>query len=372
MNGHPILVAGGGIAGLAAAVGLARAGGDVLILERAVVLEEVGAGLQLGPNAAQGLQALGAWDAVEAVTYAPPEIHIRDGRSGSLLQRIPLGAGFTRRFGAPYRVAHRADLQAGLLSVVKQQRKIDLRLGQEVRHLLDNTTSSVKVQTPQGTVTGSCLIAADGVGSSIRQHLFPAHAAVAQPYTINRALLPDVPVVDGVAMECVNLWFLPEAHVVHYPVGRGRFNVVKVLDEPARAPQLTTALARILDHVPAWSTWQSLCVPSLPVWHEKAVCLIGDAAHGTLPFLAQGAAMALEDAVALAETDDRADPSGGFATFERLRKSRVERLDRQSRCLGGVYHAVGLKAAARNAALKFLPGSMGLRSVKWIYARASN
>ena len=341
-------IIGGGIAGLASGLALANMGATATLFEQAPKFEEVGAGLQLGPNAVRALEALEAWDAVSPSTYAPPAIHIRDGRSGRLLKEVELGRAFAARFGQPYRVAHRADLHEGLLAALNVRRSVDINLGQAVSH-----------KNFKGDV-----IAADGINSPTRLSLFPGSGAVLLPEKIYRALLP-MPELRGISAECVNLWLFPQGHVVHYPVSGGKkFNLVAVTQGELPALHFAKAAAELralLALVPNWLEWPAAYVPALPRWGHGNICLIGDAAHGTLPFLAQGAAMALEDAVALGKVN------ANLANYEAMRRARVSRLHQETLRNGNIYHLEGMAALARNAALRAMPQSLFLQPLAWIY-----
>ena len=344
-------IIGGGIAGLASGLALANMGATATLFEQAQKFEEVGAGLQLGPNAVRALQALEAWDAVSPSTYAPPAMHIRDGVSGRLLKEVELGRAFAARFGQPYRVAHRADLHEGLLAALKLRRSVDINLGKAVDH-----------KDLKGEV-----IAADGINSSTRLSLFPASGAIRVPELIYRALLP-MPALRGIAAECVNLWLYPQGHVVHYPVSGGKkFNLVAVTQGEQPSLHFAKAAAELrglLALVPNWLEWSGAYVPALPSWGQGNLRLIGDAAHGTLPFLAQGAAMAVEDAVALEKT--KAD----LRAYEAMRRARVARLHRETLRNGKIYHMQGMAALARNAALRAMPQALFLQRLAWIYDHA--
>lgn len=341
-------IIGGGIAGLASGLALANMGATATLFEQAPKFEEVGAGLQLGPNAVHALQALEAWDAVSPSTYIPPAIHIRDGLSGRLLKEIELGRTFAARFGQPYRVAHRADLHEGLLAALNVRRSVDIDLGKAVSY------KNVKGE----------VIAADGINSPTRLSLFPASGAVRLPEKIYRALLP-MPELRGIAAECVNLWLFPQGHVVHYPVSGGKkFNLVAVTqgEQPAlHYAKAAAELRALLALAPHWLEWPGAYVPALPNWGQGNVRLIGDAAHATLPFLAQGAAMALEDAVALGKVN------ANLANYEAMRRARVARLHQETLRNGKIYHLQGMAALARNAALRAMPHSLFLQRLAWIY-----
>jgi salicylate hydroxylase len=366
MRDRPILISGAGIAGLAAAIALAPKGHAVQVVERATAFSAIGAGLQIGPNAVRALKKLGAWHAVEPVTYSPPEIHVRDGTTGKMLQRIDL-TKFEARYGAPYRVAHRADVHAALLTVAQSLNNITVNLGAELLSFGIESDASVTIETAGRHFHGQYLIAADGQQSAIRATLFSAFVAQALPFTIHRTLLDTWPRAGNIAMDCVNLWLCPGTHIVHYPVTGNRLNIVAVAANAGMELPIAKipALADILSPHNKWTTWPVFRTPSLPAWHHGPVCLIGDAAHGTVPFLAQGAAMALEDAVTLADTMNDPDP---FSRFELLRKHRTTRLDQQSRRMAQIYHGKGAMALARNIVMRIMPASLAFAGIDWIYA----
>ncbi len=340
-------ILGGGIAGLAAAIALARQGHEVAVLEKAKTFDPIGAGIQLGPNAVRALQKIGAWDAVEPVTYAPPALCFRSGTSGRVLKQVPLGTAFESRFGQPYRVAHRADLHAGLLSVAQSLPQIEIAIA----------TSA----DPSG-VAGPVL-AADGLWSTTRERLFPNTAAHAQTSPLFRAMV-EMPQNPNIRFECVNMWYYPGAHVVHYPAGRsGKLNLV--IDAPKIGPRLHFARAAkilldVISSAPNWTQWTAAYVNPLATWHKNNVLLIGDAAHGTLPYLAQGGAMSLEDAAALMTTTDPGE-------FEKLRLSRCTNLHEQTLRMGKIYHLSGIGALVRNTALRFSSAESVLGRMAWIY-----
>jgi salicylate hydroxylase len=352
MKNQVFHIAGGGIAGLASALAVAGAGGSAIVMEKAPRFEATGAGLQLGPNAVRALQRLGAWDAVEPFTFAPPEIHIRDGASGKNLTRIELGKKFEQRFGQPYRVAHRADLHQALLTVTGSKSAIIINTNAEV--------------IARDTFDGFALIAADGVWSKTRDALFPGHAAITTQDTIFRGMLQNIPT------DCVTLWLYPGGHVVHYPVGNPtKLNLVAVTqgeDVQTHFKNACDELRGLLAQTAEWSKWPAAYVPPLQQWNKENVILIGDAAHGTLPYLAQGAAMALEDAASLGEVLARQkDAKVAFQELNNMRIRRTSKLHRSTIQVGKVYHCAGFPAKARSAILSAIPAQIQLSRLKWIY-----
>lgn len=344
-------ISGGGIAGLASALAVAGSGNSALVMEKTAQFEAVGAGLQLGPNAVRALQRIGAWEAVEPITSSPPEIVIRDGRSGKTLKRLDLGKKFETRFGAPYRVAHRADLVQALLAVAKTKSTITINTNAEV--------------IARDTCKGFALIAADGVWSKTREALFPNTSAVVSKDTIYRSL------TQGTVNEAVNLWLYPGGHVVHYPFGHpAKLNLVAVTQGETvenHFQNACDALREILTNK-IWSQWPAAHVPPLPRWSKNNITLIGDAAHGTLPYLAQGAAMALEDAAALHHILlSEHEAHAAFQKLTVMRSSRTSRLNKASQRAGKIYHLTGQLANLRNRVIQLTPSHLHLLQMAWIY-----
>ncbi|MFN4142554.1 FAD-dependent monooxygenase [Aestuariivirga sp.] len=385
MEREPFLVAGGGIAGLAAALALARHAGPVRLFEQAAAFEEVGAGLQMSPNGVGALRALGAWEDVEPSCVIPSEIHVRDGVSGRLLQRIRLGRPFEERFGAPYRVCHRSDLLAGLLAAARRHGTIELNTAQRAVSARQSGDSVTLEFAGGSAASGSGVIAADGIRSSLRALVCGEVAPVARGSVIWRGLIPLGKVPPEIEADCVTLWLCPGGHVVHYPVSNWRsFNIVAAADgavedggwqTPAPSSEVVRRFAVVWEELGAllatpdtYLRWPAADLPPLPVWSRGRLALIGDAAHATLPYLAQGAVMSLEDAVVLARELARFDSlPEGFAAYEQARKPRTARIQEQSRGMSRVYHAAGPLALARNLVLGFGSPSLALRRLEWIY-----
>ncbi len=349
-------IIGGGIAGLASALAVANAGGQAVVFEKAAKFEPLGAGLQLGPNAARALQKLGAWDAVKSITYAPPEIHMRDGRSGKVLKRLMLGKSFEQKFGHPYLTAHRADLHSGLIQVANSYSSIAIKTNSDV---------------PDLAMTGyGGLIAADGVRSKTREMLFPGTAANTTKDTYFRSLLPMPSSTRDVNFECVNLWLFPGGHVVHYPVGNpAQLNMIAITkgEEPnCFFKNASENLQSILALPTHFTKWQSAYVRPLKKWHQGNITLIGDAAHATVPYLAQGAAMALEDA-ALLQQELQSNPKTAIEMLSAKRISRTTKLHQNSVRARNIYHSSGVTALLRNIFLNVAPSAIIQSQLDWIY-----
>jgi salicylate hydroxylase len=351
MKNQVFHIAGGGVAGLASALAVAKSGNNAVLMEKAAHFEAIGAGLQLGPNAVRALQKLDAWDAIEPITSQPPEIQFRDGRTGKVLNNVLLGQKFESQFGQPYRVAHRADLIQALLSVAKTKSTITVKTNAEV--------------IARNSFNGYALISADGVWSKTREALFPNHSATVSNDVIYRCL------TDHVHEDRVVLWLFPGGHVVHYPVGMPqKLNLVAVTQGADVTTHFKTACDELQNILAArsWTQWPAAYVKPLSSWSRGNITLIGDAAHGTLPYLAQGAAMALEDAAELGEIiKSESEVSTAFVKLCQSRLLRTKKLHAATLRAGKIYHANSLIAAARNAFLQTAPSHLLLRQMAWIY-----
>lgn len=378
-----IVIAGAGIGGLTAALALAAKGFSVSILEKAARLEEAGAGLQLSPNASRVLIGLGLRDRLAPHAITPDAIRIMTARSGREVMRLPLGEAASAKAGAPYWVIHRASLQAALLAAVTDHPAIELRLGCAVEDVTIGA-SGVSVSN----VSGLALIGADGVRSAVRQQLFPdvqpAFAGlIAWRGTFDAGLL-------STAVNSVQLWMGPDAHLVAYPISGGRqVNMVAIVpgdvqpqgwSAPGDAAELAGHFAgarwpaealTMIGAVAEWRRWALFTMPDGGVWNQGPVALLGDAAHAMLPFAAQGAGMAIEDAAVLsnciAGAGDAADIPAALQLYAGLRRARVGRVQRTARQSGQIYHLRGPMALARDLTMQALGAARLQARQDWIY-----
>jgi salicylate hydroxylase len=401
-NRSRILIAGAGIGGLAAAIALARAGFEVAVLERAPAIAEIGAGIQLTPNATAALARLGLLDRIAAVAVEPQALVIRNGRSGRELLRVPLGPAARHRFGRPWLVVHRAELIAALAEVAAETPAIALRFGTAVERLAlhpDGVGVTLATGGAPREEHAAALIGADGLWSMVRRGAGDARAPAASGRTAWRATIPADRVPAELAGLDTGLWLGPDAHLVHYPIRRGSAcNIVAVVrDDPtprdggapgggesdrsrAGDPQhLRRHFARWAAPVQAliaqpatWMTWRLFDRPPLARWGQGGQTLLGDAAHPMLPFLAQGAAMAFEDAAVLAEAmaARRDDLPAALRAFEAIRQPRTARVQREARINGFLYHLGGPAVLARDAVLKGRGGAGLLERYRWLYGWA--
>ena len=387
-----VIVAGAGIAGLTAALALARAGLRASVLEQAPTLREAGAGLQLGPNATGVLIALGLRDRLTPAVMAPQAIRVMNGGSGREIVRIPLGAGIERRYGAPYWVIHRGDLQRVLATAAGDEPDVTLKLGIRVEDFATHI-NGVSVLGRSGTTIiderGIALIGADGIWSSIGTRIGIRRQPRYAHRTAWRATVPVNAVPEEFRADMVHLWLGLDAHLVHYPVKAGRLvNLVAIVHDQWRGTTWSAAgdraeimrnfqrfswheTARSLVGLPQqWLKW-ALYERRTPFrGGEGPVTLIGDAAHPMLPFLAQGAGMAIEDAAVLVDrlNQSRDDPAAALRAYESARRQRTARAQEASRRQGRIYGLSGPEALVRNIGMRVMGGDKLLERQHWIYS----
>jgi salicylate hydroxylase len=392
-----IFVAGAGIGGLTASLALAGQGFRVVILEKAERLEEVGAGLQLSPNASRVLVALGLQPRLAARAVVPDAISLMSARSGGEVARLPLGEAATARAGAPDWVMHRADLQAALQAEVNDHPDIELRLGCQFEDVVPHAKGLTVVQ--RGGMTRQqdmalALVGADGIWSSVRRHLFPEVQPQFSGLIAWRGTLEATRLPREYASRRVQLWMGPNAHLVAYPIsGAQQINIVAVVPGEWNRPgwsaaadgnELKNAFASagwpgsarmMIGAVDGWKKFALYTVPDSGEWTKGAIALLGDAAHAMLPFAAQGAGMAIEDAAVLARClgagagagENAAGIAAALKRYAQLRRARVARVQRLARQQGRIYHLTGPAALARDLAIKAMGPRRLLARQDWIY-----
>jgi salicylate hydroxylase len=383
-----IVIAGAGIGGLTAALALTRAGFRAVVLEQAARLEETGAGIQLSPNATRVLFDLGLGARLRPLAVAPEAIRVVNGASGRDIVRVPLGLTAAQRYGAPYWVIHRADLQAVLAITIAESPDVTLRLGTGVENFAVHQHGvTVEARGAQGLrdEQGIALIGADGLWSTLRTRLGERRSPHFAHRTAWRAVVPAAGLTDEFRESVTGLWLGRDAHLVHYPVKGGReINIVAIVRDdwhepgwsaPGQQGELAARFAgfapqaRALIAMPdRWQKWALFDRPPGRPRTRDPVTLIGDAAHPMLPFLAQGGAMAIEDAAVLASCLGRdEDVVRALRTYERTRRTRVARAQREARRNSWRYHLAGPLGFVRNAALGALGGENLLRRYDWLY-----
>ena len=386
-----ILIAGGGIAGVATALRVAAHGHSVTVLERRDAFTELGAGIQLAPNAFHALDCLGVGDAVRERAVFVDELRFMDGTTDEWVASMPLTGAYRRRFGNPYAVVHRTDLYAPLLDAARHTPRIDLRVNSSVARY-EHGPAGVTVHLDTGErLTGAALIGADGIRSSVRQQLVGDGEPRVSGHTIYRSVVPMEQVPPGLRWNTVTLWAGPKWHFVHYPIGRGRYlNLAATRDDGAREVVVgrPAGRAHVLAEFSAmggmarrllglgedWRSWVLCDRDPVDEWTDGRVTLVGDAAHPMLQYAAQGACVALEDAVVLGDLLDcaAAEMPERLAAFAAGRRERAAKTQLVARELGRrLYHPGGAAARERNAMLAALSDDELYDKVAWLHgARA--
>ena len=386
-KGRPLLITGGGIGGLAAAVGLARKGYKSIVLERAAQLGEIGAGIQLGPNAFHAFDYLGIGDQARKMAVYIDQLRLMDAMTGEDIATIPLDEPFRQRFKNPYAVIHRGDLHGVFLRACRENPLIELRTSAEVVGYEDAADETRAVLKSGEKVVGAGLIGADGLWSRVRAQLVGDGAPRVTGHTTYRSVIPTEEMPEDLRWNAATLWAGPKCHIVHYPLSSWKlFNLVVTYHNDAPAPVAGQPVAaeevlrgfqhvaprarRIIEHGRDWRLWVLCDRDPILNWTSGRVTLLGDAAHPTLQYMAQGACMAMEDGVCLSHEVDAAN--GDLATaFEEYRKKRVHRTARiqiQSRLIGDhIYHPAGGHAALRNAMMRSMSPRDYYDSLQWLY-----
>jgi salicylate hydroxylase len=391
-----VIVAGGGIGGLTAALALARRGFRVTVLEQAQRLEEAGAGIQLSPNATRTLIELGLDDALRPLAVAPGALRVMNAISGREIVRMPFGEFAEDRYGAPFWLFHRADLLGALADAASRQLGITIKLDRQVQDFVvhpNGLTVSALTATGIADERGFAVLAADGLWSPLRRQLGDR----VPPRSTGRAAWRGSVAAREVRAEfrepTVHLWIGPNAHLVHYPVRAGQLiNIVVIAADPnvdrnnalpnrgtltTRADLLSSLSdddwampARTLIRLPdAWQKWPLYERRPLKRWSEGAAALLGDAAHPMLPYLAQGAAMAIEDAAVVADCLARQpdDPARALRAYCSARQRRTRKLQLVSARNGARYHFGRPASWFRDAAMQTIGGKGLLKHHDWIY-----
>ncbi|HRK23578.1 MAG TPA: FAD-dependent monooxygenase [Beijerinckiaceae bacterium] len=382
------VIAGAGIGGLTAALTLARAGWTVDVFEQAHKLEPVGAGVQLGPNATRILYDLGLEAALAETAVATEQLIVRTGLDGRRRNGMRHTGEAVRRWNAPFLVIHRGDLQMTLLAAASATPGVTIMLGQRLEDISERTGRTMASFSKYGEVTeidADLIVGADGVWSKARSHVGLTGPTNFSGSVAWRTVVPAEAVPEAMRARNTNLWLGPGAHVVHYPVQSGRtINIVAVVDDGWRERGWSESgdiswinrrfidwhkdLRTLIGSAEHWLRWSLFDRPPEPKWSRGIITLLGDAAHPMLPFLAQGAAQAIEDAAALAAAlADTPDVAAALRNYERRRIPRTARVQKLSHRQRRIYHASGPLATARDIAMGLM-GEKGLADrFDWLY-----
>ena len=381
----PILVSGGGIGGLAAALALTRQGYAVKVLEQATELGEIGAGIQLGPNAFSAFDALGIGDLARSRAVYTDEMVMHDALDETLVGRIPTGEAFRARFGNPYAVIHRADVHGSLLEGAERSKRVEVATSTTVQRVEQDDDGVTVFDAKGGRHRGLALIGADGVKSAVRQQYVGDDARVSG-HVVYRAVVEKKDFPVDLQWNAASIWVGPNCHLVHYPLRGGeQYNVVVTFhsrdkeewsvregsrEEVQGYFEGICPRARQLIALPrSWKRWATADRDPIAQWTYGRATLLGDAAHPTLQYLAQGACMALEDAVTLGEalrvTDHRLDKA--FDLYQRSRIARTARIVLSAREMGRIFHAKGVERLVRNDLWKGRSPDRFYDAMEWLY-----
>jgi salicylate hydroxylase len=381
-----VLIAGGGIGGLAAALALAQKNIPSLVLEKASQLGEIGAGIQLGPNAFHCFDRLGVGETARKMAVYIDALRLMDSMADGEICHIDLGDAFRKRFGNPYAVVHRGDLHGVLLKACRDHSLIDLKVSSEVTGY-DQDRKGVAARLANGeTVRGAALIGADGLWSNVRKQMIGDSARVSG-HTTYRSVIPTEQMPEDLRWNAATLWAGPKCHIVHYPLSGWKvFNLVvtyhndapePVAGKPVPVEEVRRGFAHVCEraqniirHGKDWHMWVLCDRDPVNDWIDGRVALLGDAAHPMMQYMAQGACMAMEDGVCLADSlaKHAGDLEAGFSTYRDRRVLRTARVQLTSRAVGDhIYHPAGPHAALRNSIMSGKSQAEWLDVMEWIY-----
>ena len=382
---QPVLVAGGGIGGIAAALALVRRGFDVKVLEQAPQLGEIGAGIQLGPNGFAAFDALGIGEIARARAVYTDAMVMHDALDETLVGRIPTGAAFRQRFGNPYAVIHRADVHGSLLEGAQATGRIEVATSTQVQRIEQDASGVTVFDAKGGRHRGLALIGADGVKSAVRQQYVGDEARVSG-HVVYRAVVEKKDFPADLQWNTAAIWVGPNCHLVHYPLRGGeQYNVVVTFHsreaeqwsvrEGSRAEvqsyfdAICPRARQLIDLPKDWKRWATADREPIGQWNYGRVTLLGDAAHPTLQYLAQGACMAMEDAVTLGEALRVKDNDfiQAYALYQRSRVARTARVVLSARAMGRIFHAKGVERLVRNDLWKGRSPERFYDALEWLY-----
>lgn len=380
------IVIGGGIGGLAVSLALAKKGVAVRLFEQAAEIKEIGAGIQLGPNVFRMFECLGITSDVSKLGVFPEHLLMFDSVTGQEVTRITLDETFKNKFKYPYAVIHRADLHRVLLAANQQERLVELMPATKIV-AVEERSNGITVRTARGEQhSADALIGADGLWSTIRSLIVNDGKPIVSGHIAYRAVLPTSGMPKHLRWQSMVLWAGEKVHLVHYPLRGGElFNLVAVFhsnkyeegwDSFGDADELHERFAgtcsevrTLLAKIDSWRMWVLCDRPPVKQWSRGPMTLLGDAAHPMLQYLAQGACMAIEDAVCIADSVDEADGdfTSAFREYQAARYLRTGRVQITARVYGEFFHASGVARELRNMFLGHRTQDDALQSMEWLY-----
>ena len=386
-NQLPVLVSGGGIGGLAAALALVRQGFQVQVFEQSAEIGEIGAGIQLGPNAFHAFDALGVGDKARGRAVYTDYMVMHDALDETLVGRIETGEAFRKRFGNPYAVIHRVDIHSSLLEGAVETGRVEFFTSTRIEKIeQDEAAGTVTAIDQNGKRwTGQALIGADGGKSEVRAQYVNDPPRVTG-HVVYRAVVEKADFPDDLKWNAASLWAGPKCHLVHYPLRGGeQYNVVVTFhsrqqeqwgvtdgskEEVESYFQGICPKARQLIELPkSWRRWATADKEPIGTWVFGRATILGDAAHPTTQYMAQGACMAMEDAVTLGEAlrVTNKDWDAALALYQKNRVTRTARIVLSGREMGRLYHAAGVERLVRNSLWKGRSQERFYDAMEWLY-----
>ncbi|PVZ80386.1 3-hydroxybenzoate 6-monooxygenase [Serratia sp. S1B] len=382
---QPVLIAGGGIGGFAAALALSKQGFKVQVFEQAPEIGEIGAGIQLGPNAFHAFDALGIGEIARSKAVYTDYMVMHDAIDEYQIGKIPTDEKFRQRFGNPYAVIHRADIHGSLVEGAKKYGDLEIITNCHIQKV-EQDENSVTIYDQNGkSYAGQALIGADGVKSVVRE-TYVHDPALVTGHVVYRAVVPESEFPDDLKWNAASIWVGPNCHLVHYPLRGGKeYNVVVTFhsrkqeewgvtdgskEEVLSYFQDICPKARQLIELPkSWRRWATADREPIDTWTFGRVTLLGDAAHPTTQYMAQGACMALEDAVTLGEAlrVNNNDLLTALDMYQKARVARTARIVLSSREMGKLYHASGVKRLVRNDLWRGRSAERFYDAMEWLY-----
>jgi 2-polyprenyl-6-methoxyphenol hydroxylase-like FAD-dependent oxidoreductase len=384
-KGLSVIIVGGGIGGLAAALALSRLGIRITLLEQSAEIGEIGAGIQLAPNAFAALDALGVGENARRRAVFTERLVLMDAVDGTEVGTFPVGERFRERFGNPYAVIHRADIHTSILEAVRESPLIEFFTSTRVDDLVENGDQVTVIDNQGRRHTADAVIGCDGVKSVIRQKLIGDEARVSG-HVVYRGVVPVEDMPEDLCLNAPVVWAGPNCHLVHYPLRGGKqFNLVVTFHSREKETwgvregskeevmsyftEICERPKRLLDKPTSWKRWSTADRDPVESWGRGRVTLLGDAAHPMLQYLAQGACMAIEDAVTLGEAVERCDFDlvAAFQLYEKARITRTARVVLSAREMGRIYHAKGVERKVRNSLWRGRDPERFYDSFEWLF-----
>lgn len=383
----PIVIAGGGIGGLAAACGLARKGFRSIVVEQASQLGEIGAGIQLGPNAFHSFDYLGVGEEARSVAVYIDQLRLMDAQTAEDITTIPLDDSFRRFYGNPYAVVHRADLHDILRKYCEASGLVELRTSHVAIGYEQDGDSATLLVRDRDPIRGRFLVGAEGLRSPIRAQLVGDGEPRVSGHTSYRSVIPTEQMPEDLRWNAATLWAGPKCHIVHYPLkGWKVFNLVvtyhrdveeAITGRPVSREEVAEGFEhihpkprQIIEHGSDWKLWVLCDREPVMNWVDGRVTLLGDSAHPMLQYFAQGACMAMEDAVALSHCAEHFgdDVEDMLERYQQMRRVRTARVQMQSRLIGDyINHPDGAKAEVRNHILRAIGPEEWFQRLNWLY-----